>query len=506
MKYTATLCIFSLLCNTMMRAQNSQQKVTSFRKANEQQIINEYLKFVAIPDETTDTVNIPLNAAYIIDMLAKRGVNAQLLTPFSGNPVVFGEVKVPGATKTINFYAHYDGQPVNPKQWATGLKPFSPVFISAPIEQGGHIIDYTPGMPLNPEWRLSGRASADDKASVMCIINAYDALLKNNLTPGCNVKFFFEGEEEKGSPHLAEIFRKYKGILSCDLWIICDGPRHISGKKMVVFGVRGDVNMRLTIYGPKRPLHSGNYGNWAPNPGLMLAQLLSGMKDDKGHVNIKAFYDDVTPLSETEKAALSKMPPIEEGLKQELGIAEPEGGDRALIESIMLPSLNINGMASGSVGALAANVIPTKAEAVLDLRLVLGNDYDRQINKVVEHIKAQGYYVTDNEPTNQEREKYSKIICVTHDVGYNAQRTPMDMPIAQLVVNAVQSTVNYPIVLSPSAGGSLPLFVFEKELGAKVITVPLVNYDNNQHAENENVKISFLWEGIDTIAAIMQMK
>ncbi len=104
------------------------------------------------------------------------------------------------------------------------------------------------------------------------------------------------------------------------------------------------------------------------------------------------------------------------------------------------------------------------------------------------------------------REKYNKLICITRDVGYNAQRTPMDLPIAQLVVNAVQSTVDYPIVLSPGSGGSLPLFVFEKELGANVITVPLVNYDNNQHAENENVKVGFLWEGIETIAAIMQMK
>ena len=188
-----------------LSAQNNQQKITDFRKANENQIISEYLKFVAIPDETNDSVNIPLNAAYIVQMLEKRGVHAELLTPAVGNPVVFGEVKVRGATKTINFYAHYDGQPVNPKQWAKGLKPFDPVFITAPVEQGGSIIDYKPGMEVNPGWRLSGRASADDKAGVMCIINAYGALIKSKLTPGCNIKFFFEGEEEKDRP----ILRKY---------------------------------------------------------------------------------------------------------------------------------------------------------------------------------------------------------------------------------------------------------------------------------------------------------
>jgi len=505
-KHILVSCQLILLSGYSLFAQSDQQKVKAFYKANEQQIISEYFDFVAIPNETTDSANIKLNAAYIVNMLAKRGLQAELLTPATGNPVVFAEVKVPGATKTINFYAHYDGQPVNPKQWSPGLKPFVPVFITAPVEQGGQLIDYKPGTPVNPDWRISGRASADDKAGVMCIINGYDALIKSQLKPGCNIRFFFEGEEEKGSQHLEEIFNKYHDKLTSDIWVICDGPRHISGKKMVVFGVRGDVNMRLTVYGPRRPLHSGNYGNWAPNPGLMLAQLLAGMKDEQGHVLINGFYDDVVPLSETEKAAIRKMPPVDDALKKELGIAASENGNQSLIEALMEPSLNINGMASGNVGAQAANVIPTKAEAVLDLRLVLGNDYNRQVQKVVNYIKAKGFYVTDKEPTTDERMKYNKIILVTHDVGYNAQRTPMDLLAAQAIVKAVQSTVTYPVVLTPSSGGSLPLFVFEKALGAKVITVPLVNYDNNQHAENENVKVSCLWEGIETIAAIMQLK
>src|SRR5476649_1711928 len=170
-------CLFVFACT--LSAQSNQQKITDFRKANEEQIITEYLKFVAIPDETTDSVNIPINAAYIMEMLAKRGVKAELLKPAMGNPVVFGEVNVPGATKTIAFYAHYDGQPVNPKQWAPGLKPFDPVFITAPIEQGGHIVNYKRGDAIDTTWRLSGRGSADDKAGVMCIINAYDALIKS---------------------------------------------------------------------------------------------------------------------------------------------------------------------------------------------------------------------------------------------------------------------------------------------------------------------------------------
>jgi acetylornithine deacetylase/succinyl-diaminopimelate desuccinylase-like protein len=290
------------------------------------------------------------------------------------------------------------------------------------------------------------------------------------------------------------------------LWIICDGARHPTGKKTVVFGVRGDVNMALTVYGPKRPLHSGNFGNWAPNPGLLMAKLLAGMKDDSGHVTIPGYYDDVIPLTASEKQALARVPAVEPNLKKELGIAQPEGGNRPLVEAFMQPTLNINGMASGNVGALAANVIPVKAEAVLDLRLVLGNDMNRQIKKVTDYISSQGYHVINREPTDAERTTYPKLIKITHDAGYNAQRTPLDLPVAQSVIKAIQATVNYPVVLSPSTGGSLPLFIFEQELDAKVITVPLVNYDNNQHAENENVKVSYLWQGIETVAAIMLMK
>ena len=496
MKLTLLTALLLLLVR-LLPAQDSLDKA---------RMLQEYLKFVAIPDETGDSANIPLNAAFIRQMLLDRGVRSELFNPETGNPAVFGEVKVPGATQTIIFYAHYDGQPVNPKQWAPGLEPFKPVYITAPMEKGGKIIDYKPGDPVDPSWRLSGRASADDKAGVMCIINAYGLLVKKGLRPGCNIKFFFEGEEEKGSPHLAELFRKYKDRLASDLWVVCDGSRNAEGLKTIVFGVRGDVNVRLTVYGPKRPLHSGNYGNWAPNPGLRLAQLLASMKDEQGHVLIKGFYDDVIPPSEAERAAIRKMPSTDEAMKKELDIPVPEGGTRSLMEGILLPTLNINGMSSGNTGEQAANVIPTRAEAVLDLRLVPGNDVERQVQKLIDHIAAQGYHVITGPPTEEERARYPKLIQVTHDFGYNSQRTPMDLPAAQSVIRAVQSTVSYPLVLIPSSGGSLPLFVFEKELGAKVITIPLVNYDNNQHAENENVRISYLWEGIETIGAVMGIK
>jgi acetylornithine deacetylase/succinyl-diaminopimelate desuccinylase-like protein len=487
-------------------SQTLQQKVNGYIKANETKLLDEYIKFVSIPNVTGDTANILRNAAFIKMMMEQRGIKTELLggTTPKVNPVVYGKVKTPGAKYTLAFYAHYDGQPVNPQKWTGGLKPFDPVFIDKPIEQGGKILHQTE--KISGEWRLTGRGSADDKAGVMTILNAYDALVKNNIPLKHNIIFFFEGEEERGSTHLDEIFRKHTEKLQADLWIIADGPRHVSGKKMVVFGVRGDVNMNLTVYGPKRPLHSGNYGNWAPNPARLLVELLATMKDENGTVLVDGYYDDITPLSASEKEALAKIPNIEETLKKELGIAAPEGGGKSFTELLHLPTLNINGIRSADVGELAANIIPAKAEATLDLRLVLGNSVEKQISKVIRHIQSKGFHVIDHEPADTERLQYGKLIKITHGEGYPAQRTSFDIPIVQAVIKAVQSTADYPVVLLPSAGGSLPLYLFEKTLNAKLITVPVVNYDNNQHAENENVQLKFLWEGIEIMAAIMVME
>jgi acetylornithine deacetylase/succinyl-diaminopimelate desuccinylase-like protein len=501
--------LFLIYCSSSfeLSAQTVQDKVKQFVRSNEDSIINEYIRFLSIPDVSSDTVNIPFNVAFIQQMMQQRGIpSEQLHGKTAGvNPAVYGEIKVPGAKRTIGLYAHYDGQPVNAKQWANGMDPFKPVFITNSLEHGGTIVTRSPGQPIDPEWRLTGRASADDKAGVMMILNAYDALIRSGITLKDNIKFLFEGEEEVGSTHLDEIFQNNKEKLQADIWIIIDGSRRVTGENLVVFGVRGDVNMDLTVYGAKRPLHSGGYGNWAPNPAMRLVQLLAGMKDEKGHVLIKGFYDDVIPLSSEEKKAIAALPDVTPTLRKELGIAEPDGDGVSFLELLSLPSLNINGIQSANAGKLAANIIPATAEATLDLRLVPGNDVNRQMQKVKDYIQSKGYHIIDHEPTDDERAQYGWLIKITSDKGYNAQRTPMNLPIAQNVIKAVQSTINYPVVLIPSSGGSLPLFLFEKYLDAKVVSVPLVNYDNNQHAENENVKIQYLLEGINTVAAIMLM-
>src|SRR5439155_1884364 len=263
------------------------------------------------------------NAAFIMAMMNKRGIQkVQLLNPSTADapPAVYGEVMVPGAKQTLIFYAHYDGQPVNPAQWAKELDPFQPKLFTDAIDKGGTNIPFPGNGNYNNEWRIYARSASDDKAGVVAILNAYDAIHKMGLTPGSNLKFFFEGEEEAGSTHLNEILEKYRSLLQSDLWIICDGPVHQSGKKQIVFGVRGDTHLDLTVYASTRPLHSGHYGNWAPNPAMMLVKLLASMKDENGMVTIKGFYDDVKPLTPSEKKALQEVPPVDEQMKAELGI------------------------------------------------------------------------------------------------------------------------------------------------------------------------------------------
>lgn len=485
-----------------------QNATRDYRRSHEREILSEFTRLLAIPNVASDRENIRRNAEFIFEMMQRRGLNSQMLEARTPNvpPAVFGEWKIPGVTRSIILYAHYDGQPVDAKAW-TASPPFEPTWRTAAMESGGQVATLPLSGAINAEWRVYARSASDDKAGVMAILTAFDALRAQNLTPSLNVKFLFEGEEEAGSPHLGEIIDGHKQLLESIAWLICDGPVHQSGRKEVVFGVRGDQNVDITVYGAKRPLHSGHYGNWAPNPAMTLARLLASMKDNAGRVTIAGWYDGVEALSEMERRAIAEAPAYDDELRAQLGLARTEGEGKSLLELLNEPSLNINGTSSGDVGALARNVIPTTATAVLDLRLVKGNDYRRQIQHLIDHIRKQGFYVIDRDPTDAERREHPLIAkVIARAGGYNAERTRMDLPVSIAVVDAVQSTSKDPIVKLPTSGGSLPLSIITDHLRTVTMTMPIANYDNNQHAENENLRLQNLWDGIETWAAVMMIK
>jgi acetylornithine deacetylase/succinyl-diaminopimelate desuccinylase-like protein len=218
-----------LFISQIVLAQSPEiMRIREFREKSEHIMINEYMNFLSIPNLATDSVNMKRNTDMIMDMMKKRGIeNVQLLQAKTKGvpPAVYGEVKVPGAKQTIVFYAHYDGQPTDSTKWIDGLHPFNPRLTSGPLYDKASFIPLpSANSSFDPQWRIYARGASDDKAGVISILNAYAAIKSTGQLPASNIKFFFEGEEEKGSDNLFEILEKNKSLLQSDLWVICDGP------------------------------------------------------------------------------------------------------------------------------------------------------------------------------------------------------------------------------------------------------------------------------------------
>jgi acetylornithine deacetylase/succinyl-diaminopimelate desuccinylase-like protein len=350
---------------------------------------------------------------------------------------------------------------------------------------------------------------------------ALDALKAAGAQRNTNFKFFFEGEEEAGSPHLASAIEKYRPLLAgADAWLICDGPVHQTRKMQVYFGARGVTGLEMTIYGPIRPLHSGHYGNWAPNPAAMLVNLLAAMRDDNARIKIPHFYDDVRPLTAAEKEALAQIPDIDSELRSELELGRSEMPPQTIpcpqnpaastcvqpanIQSaIMQPALNIRGLDAGHVGAKAQNAIMTEAHASVDFRLVPDQKPERVQQLTEDFIRSLGYFIVRDAPDAATRTAHPKIIRMNWEPGYPAARSDMNSPIARDIVAAIERATGYPIIKMPTLGGSVPMYLFTDVLKTPAIGVPIVNHDNNQHAANENLRLQNLWDGIDVFAAIL---
>jgi acetylornithine deacetylase/succinyl-diaminopimelate desuccinylase-like protein len=492
--------------STPLPAPQLVEEVRSYRMDNEDRIVRELTEFLAIPNVASDTPNIQKNAAHLMEMLEARGIETHLLPITGRGPVVYGKLTAPDATRTVIFYAHYDGQPVDPSAWIDG-KPFEPVLRSAAIEAGGKVIPFPENSSKHPavyndDWRIYARSSSDDKSPIVALLAALDALRAKKIPLNVNLKVIFEGEEEAGSTNLARTLDLHKNLLGADLLITADGPVHQSGRPLVFFGNRGEIDMDMTVYGPVRALHSGHYGNWAPNPAMELSRLLASMEDANGRVLIDSYYDDIVPLGDVEQHALAEMPNYDAELEHELGIAKPDGGGKKLAELLQLPSLNIRGLRSAYVGEHSQNVVPDQAEASIDARLVKGEDPKEKFEQIAAFIQKQGYYVVDHEPTMEERRTHALVAKVIYHGGYRASRTPMDLPASKALVQLVQGATGGDTVVAPTLGGSVPMYIFE-DLGLPWIGVPIVNYDNHQHSSDENVRLGHLWRGMEIYGAIL---
>lgn len=481
-----------------------RQQVSTYVSLHQREIVRELVELLSIPNVAPDAANIRRNAEHLRAMFAKRGFTAGLLET-SGNPLVHAELRVPGATRTLLLYSHYDGQPVNPAEWKQ-KDPWTPVLRRGRLQDGAGDVAWPDVTAFEPDWRVYARSASDDKSPIVMILTAIDALKANGLQPTSNIRVILDGEEEAGSPSLVPAITQYRDRLAADLMLIFDGPIHTSGRPTIAFGARGILTGTLTVYGPRSGVHSGNYGNWIPNPALRLAHLLASMKDDRGRVQVAGFYDGVQPLPDEERALLAAVPDDSERMLRAFGVAAPEAAGRSLQEGLQTPTLNIRGLASAFVGAGARTIIPDRAVAEIDIRLVKETRAADLRARVDAHLRAQGYHLLDREPNDAERATHARLASMVWDASATeAFRTPPLHPQARALAAALERVYGAPPVQIRTLGGTVPIAPFIDALGFPAALVPTVNFDNNQHEENENLRLGHFFDGIVTAAAVLRM-
>ncbi|MEO0998178.1 MAG: M20/M25/M40 family metallo-hydrolase, partial [Pseudomonadota bacterium] len=418
-----------------------------------------------------------------------------------GTPYLFGELDVAGAAGTLLLYAHYDGQPVSESDWS--YPPFSPTLVDGRTPDGAVIDVASVSGGFGSEWRLYARSAADDKLPIMALVHAIDAVRAQGLRPSVNIKVLFDGEEERGSPTIGPLLERYAGLAESDLILFCDGPMHPSRQLQLVFGVRGHVGLELTVYGASRPVHSGHFGNWAPNPAMQLAHLLAGMRSAAGDITIEGFGKGIRALTNPELDAIRNSPDLGAQLQDELAIHTPEGGGTRLEELLAKPAMNIRGISAGAVGGAARNAIPDSATASIDFRLVPDQKPEHVRKAVSAHVSARGFHIVDEEPSESILRRHSKVAKLGWgSVGYPALRTSAEEATVRRLTDVLNRHFGR-VILTPTMGGSLPLYEFGSRLDTPIVILPLANHDNNQHAADENLRLQNLWDAIEILGTVL---
>ncbi len=479
-----------------------ESPVSDYVTQNQLRILDDFKEFLSLPNTGAEPGMQQRNADWIIDYISARGFTAQSVSA-GGEPYVIAERTTPGATKTVLFYVHYDGQPVIPENWAS--PPFEPTLRDGMVEAGASTLPWpSRGDEINPEWRLFARSAGDDKAPIIGIMAALDAMEATGLLPSINIRLILDGEEEIGSPTLAQILAEHRDALEADLILFCDAPMHQSGQRQLVFGMRGSMTLELETFGPIRPLHSGHYGNFVPNPTDSMIRLLNSLKYEDGRIAIDGYYDDVPPLTAAERAAIAAIPSIDDQLMKDLALGRREQPGKRIEELVMQPGIIVKGFQAGGVEDKSRNIIQPTAKASLNLRLVKNQTVDGVRKRVEDHFRAQGFQITYTEPTEEQRRTAPKLVKLDwRPGGYGAFKTPLDGPEATKLVALLNGIDGQPTMLTPTLGGSLPIVLFEEALDAPIIVLPIANHDNNQHGRNENIRLQNLWDAIDIYAAVI---
>jgi acetylornithine deacetylase/succinyl-diaminopimelate desuccinylase-like protein len=485
----------TVACATIAFAQ--QPDVERYVRAHQLDIVREFMALVAIPNVRTDGPNIARNAELLRQMLERRGMKPEVWdTP--STPLVYGERLVPGATRTILFYIHFDGQPVDKAAWKQA-DPWQPVLRAGTLEEGAEEIrDWSTRSTFPDTWRIYARSAGDDKGPIQAFVSAMDAI---EGRPSQNVKVILHGEEEGSGPALDFVVKNHADKLRSDVLLIVDGPQHPSGNPTLYYGARGGAGLTVTVYTAKTAMHSGNYGNWLPDANVRLTQLIASMVGPTGRIAIDGFYDDVLPFPPAAVKMMQEVPDDAESMRRQYGLGSTDGAASSLQEGLNLPSFSVHAMKGGEIGG----VIAASATAEIAMRLVKENTPGQMVDRVLAHIRKQGYFIVDREPDTSTLAAHPKIAKVTTRGGASsgAWRTDPGAPEAQFITEALRSRWGGRLVRIRTLGGSVPATSFIDVFHVPTIGVSLANYDDNQHTDNENLRLGNLWNGIATLAAIM---
>ncbi|WP_019038249.1 M20/M25/M40 family metallo-hydrolase [Psychroflexus tropicus] len=457
--------------------------------------------WLSLPNNGSVKEDIRNNLEYAEEAFGSRGFTTNILST-EATPLLLAEKKIDKDLPVLLVYAHADGQPVDKNLWDQP-DPYLPVLKQKDETGNWEIITWSSiESKFNPDWRIFGRSTSDDKGPIAMLWTAIDIIEESDLRMKVNLKVIIDFEEELGSPNLPQAVDAYKADLAADMLVIIDGPQHSTNQPTLSFGARGIQMLTLKTYGAYDAQHSGHYGNYITNPARQMAQLLASFYDENGRVAIPGYYDGVE-LTKKELKALQAVPDDEEKLTQDLGIITKDRVADFLQASIQYPSLNIRGLSSGWVEDEARTIVPNLAIAELDIRLVKSSEPERLINLIKSHIEAQGYSILEEAPSAKQRQDLSKIVQFNYNFAYDAFKTDTDAPIGLWLISALERAFNTAPVIIPTSGGSIPISPFVSALSVPAVTVPLVNSDNNQHSPNENLRLGHYRDGIISIMAIL---
>lgn len=498
MKNTLALLICVFFVQNYAFAQKIEaETIKEFSSERLLESLQEFKVFLAMPNDGHYPDQIVSNLNWCNAKFQSLGFKTQEL--FSkAVPHLFAESIIDPSLPTVLFYMQIDGQPVDPSKW-NQESPFI-----ATLKNDEKTISWESlQKEINLDWKIYARSSSDSKGPAMCFITALEIMKQKGIKPRFNIKAIMDFQEEMGSPTIAELVNNNRQLLDCSYLLIMDGTRHISNLPTLTFGARGIATIRLEVFGAKENLHSGQYGNYSPNPAFMLSHLLASMKDENGKVLVKDYYKGIK-ISKKDRLEFAKIPENMAELNKELGIAKADKVGKSYQEAMQFPSLNIRGLSAGWTGKEVRTLIPASALAEIDLRLVKETDSEIAVDRIKRHIEKQGYHLITSEPSDEERLLYPKIASFTHRIGSKPFLTPLNSPMGNWLskaMNRLYGEGNY--VKVRATGGSQPMAPFIESLNVPAVSLRIPNPDNNIHGPNENIRIGNYKEGIEMVLAVL---